>query len=72
MLQSGLKMTEDIIKERNNEVQAQLLQKFLNHDSLMQTDMKLFTGVNRKKRKEKLPLEIHEIEENRKKLTEIT
>ena len=64
-LPNGLTMAENIIKEGSNEVQAQLLKKVLNSDTLTQTNMKIST---RFKGKEELSSEIHQLEENSRKL----
>lgn len=64
-LPNGLTMAENIIKEGSNEVQAQLLKKVLNSDTLTQSNMKIST---RFKGKEELSSEIHQLEENSRKL----
>ena len=42
VLPNGLKMTENIIKKRNNEVQAELLRKVLNRNALKKFLQNLF------------------------------
>ena len=64
-LPNGLTMADNIIKEGSNEVQAQLLKKVLNSDTLPQTNMKIST---RFKGKEELSSEIHQLEENSRRL----
>ena len=48
VLQNGLKIAGNIIKERNNKVLAQLLKKVLTCDALTQANMQMTTGVKRK------------------------
>lgn len=48
VLQNGLKIAGNIIKERNNKVLAQLLKKVLTSDALTQANMQMTTGVKRK------------------------
>ena len=45
MLRNGLKMVENIIKEGNDEVQAQLLKTVLIRDVLTKASMKVSTGL---------------------------
>ena len=47
MFQNGFKMADQIIKEGNNEVQAQIPKKVLNCNALPQGNMKVSTGVRR-------------------------
>lgn len=48
VLQNGLKIAGNIIKERNNKVLTQLLKKVLTCDALTQANMQMTTGVKRK------------------------
>jgi hypothetical protein len=67
VLQNGIKMAEKIVKEGNEEVQSHLLKKVLNRNGLLQSNMKVATGV---KRKEELSLEIRELEKKRARVVE--
>jgi hypothetical protein len=67
VLQNGIKMAEKIVKEGNEEVQSHLLKKVLNRNGLLQSNMKVATGV---KRKEELSLEIRELKKKRARVVE--
>ena len=67
VLQNGIKMAEKIIKEGNEEVQSHLMKKVLNCVELIQSNMKVATGV---KRREEFSLEIRKLEKKIAKLVE--
>ena len=46
VLPNELKMTGNIIKKRNNEVQAELLRKVLNHNAFLQNLFLQFTTLS--------------------------
>ena len=64
LLQNGLKMTEDIIKEGNAEINELLRKKVLDRDALSKANNKVSAGC---KRKDELSIEIDSLQEKRKK-----